>query len=92
MEHNLKDVLKQFLKTYGLEEKLVGVQLRASWEKLMGKTIASHTVDIHIKQRKLYVSFDSAALRTELSYAKEKVKKMLNEELGEELIDEVILR
>ena len=92
MEHNLKDVLKQFLKTYRLEEKLVGVQVRASWEKLMGTTIAKHTVDIYIKQRKLYVSFDSAALRTELSYAKEKVKKMLNEELGEELIDEVVLR
>ena len=92
MEHNIKDVLKQFLKTYRLEEKLVGVKVRTSWEKLMGHTIAAHTVDIAIKQRKLYISFDSPALRTELSYAKDKVRKMLNEELGEDMIDEVILR
>ncbi|MEO1434926.1 MAG: hypothetical protein AAFV80_05275 [Bacteroidota bacterium] len=35
---------------------------------------------------------ESAALRQELSYGRDKIKKVLNEELGEEYIKEVIIR
>ncbi|MDX1784359.1 MAG: DciA family protein, partial [Aequorivita vladivostokensis] len=40
----------------------------------------------------LYVQLSSSVLREELSYGKEKIVKLLNEELGKELIKKVVLR
>ena len=91
MDQPLKNTIKDILKSYELEDKLLAVRLKACWEKLMGQSIMSHTKEIYIKNRKLFLKFDSAALRKELSYSKEKVVKMVNEELGDNIIDEIIL-
>lgn len=92
MEQSLKEVIKDLLQTYRLDEKLNKVRLIKVWEKLMGKTIAKHTIELYIAKKKLYIKFDSAALRNELSYAKEKVMKMINEEMGEEIIEDIVFR
>jgi hypothetical protein len=92
MEKPIKDTIKEILKSYQLEEKLMAVRIKDSWEKLMGKSIMGHTTEIYIKGKKLYLKFDSAALKEELSYSREKVVKMVNEELDDDVIDEIILR
>jgi len=40
----------------------------------------------------LYVQLSSSVLREELSYGREKIIRLLNEELGKNLIDKVVLR
>jgi hypothetical protein len=45
-----------------------------------------------LKGTTLYVSLTSAVLREELSYGKQKIIKMINEELHKEVIKDVILR
>ena len=92
MEQSLKEVIKDLLQTYRLDEKLNKMHLGKVWEKLMGKTIAKHTRELYINKKKLYIKFDSAALRNELSYAKEKVIKMINEEMGEEVVEDIVFR
>jgi len=91
MEHSLKDTIKEFLKTYKLEEKINQVHVQEIWERLMGKTISDHTTKIYIVKKTLHLKFDSAALRQEMSYAKEKVIDMINKEMGEKVIEEIIL-
>jgi predicted nucleic acid-binding Zn ribbon protein len=54
--------------------------------------IAKHTKSLRIVKRVLYVEVDSAALRNELTYLREKIKKKLNKKAGDNLIDEVIIR
>ena len=68
------------------------VQLRNSWEKLMGKTIADHTTKIYIKDKKLHLRFDSPALKQELTYAKEKVIDSINKEFESEVVTEIVIR
>jgi predicted nucleic acid-binding Zn ribbon protein len=58
----------------------------------MGAMIAKHTKDLYIKHQQLFVTLDSAALRNELSLAKTKIVKMLNDEVGSQVIVEVILK
>lgn len=58
----------------------------------MGAMIAKHTTDIYIKHKQLFVTLDSAALRNELVLAKSKIVKMLNDAVGTEVINEVVLR
>ena len=91
-EQSIGEVIKDFLKTNHLEEKFDEASLEASWEKIMGKTIAKHTTEIKLYKRKLYISLNSAVLRNELNYAREKIIKNLNEEFGKNIVNEVIIK
>ena len=58
---------------------------------LLGGLLA-YTTDLNIRGKKLYVSINSSSLKQELSMGREKIKKIINEELGEEYIEDVIIR
>ena len=58
----------------------------------MGPAIQKYTTAIKLQGTTLYVQLSSSVLREELSYGKEKIVKMLNEELGKELIEKLVLR
>ena len=90
-QSTIKDVLNAVLKQYGLTEKYKTHQMPAIWEKVMGQFIASKTNDVKMVKNKLYVKFDSAALRMELQFDREKIKDMINKEVGENFVQEVIL-
>ena len=91
-EHTLKEAIDQLLKAYKLDGKLAERKLIASWPQVMGNMIAKHTTDLYIKHKQLFVTLDSAALRNELSLAKSKIVKLLNDEVGSDVITEVILK
>ncbi len=80
------------LEQYRLKGKLNQSRIRNQWERMMGPSIAGYTRDIKLYRGKLFITIESAALRQELSYGKEKIKRNLNEELGEEAIKEVVIR
>ncbi|MCB0586663.1 MAG: DUF721 domain-containing protein [Phaeodactylibacter sp.] len=91
-EVTLKEALKAMIDHYRLRGKLNQNRIKSLWLQLMGPSIAAYTKEIRLYRKKLFLSIDSAPLRQELSYGREKIKKMLNEELGEEYIEEVIIR
>ncbi|MBA3899011.1 MAG: DUF721 domain-containing protein [Bacteroidetes bacterium] len=90
-QKTLGDAIEEYLKAFRLDGKLAETRAISSWEKLMGPAISKHTKSIYIKNKTLYISFDSAVLRKELSFAKDKIKSMLNKEAGIEVITEVFL-
>jgi hypothetical protein len=87
----IKEVLDNYLKAFKLNDKMNEVKLHECWENLMGISITKHTLKIEIKKKKLYVFLDSSVLRSELSYAKQKIVETINNEFGQKLIEEVIL-
>lgn len=91
-EMTLKEALKAMIEQYRIKGKLHQSRIRNQWEQMMGPTIAGYTKDIKLYKGKLYITIESAALRQELSYGKDKIKKLLNEELGEKAVEEVIIR
>jgi predicted nucleic acid-binding Zn ribbon protein len=62
-----------------------------SWSKVVGPFIASHTIDLSIKNHVLFVCVDSDALRNELSYSKSLLLKNLNEIVGRDILSEIVL-
>ena len=56
----------QFIK--GLNE----VKVKLAWEKTVGKHVMQYTTDIKLRGKTLYVHLNSAPLREELNYGKEK--------------------
>ncbi len=67
------------------------IEISSQWSTLMGPMIANHTKDIFLKEGVLFVRFDSAPLKQEMSMMKTKVIKHLNEQMGEEIIKDIKL-
>lgn len=91
-EQSLKEVLLELLQQYRLKQGVTEWRIREVWERTMGPVINRHTKEIRLSRRRLYVRVDSSPLRSELSYGREKIRKLLNEDLGESYLEEVIIR
>ncbi|MCC6581908.1 MAG: DUF721 domain-containing protein [Phycisphaeraceae bacterium] len=91
-EQPIKQVLRQMMEQYHLNEKVNEVKLVNNWEKLMGKTIAKYTQEIYVNKKKLFIRVQSAPLKQELSYSRERIIELVNEEIGEGYINEVVIR
>ena len=89
---HLSEALKEFIKENKLEKGMNKVNAREAWKNLMGNGINNYTTHVELKNDTLYVSLSSSVLREELSYGKTKIIKMLNDDLGKELIQKIILR
>ncbi|QYJ68340.1 DUF721 domain-containing protein [Flavobacterium litorale] len=86
------DVLKEFIQENRLQQGIDKIDVRDAWKNLMGNGVNNYTSEIMLKNNTLYVALTSSVLREELSYGKDKIIKMINEELGREVVREVILR
>lgn len=86
----LKEAIDQMFSKYKLETKYNESYLTAHWEQLMGKSIASRTTQVYVKNRTLFLQIESAPLRNELARAKHKIIELINREVAENLIEEVV--
>jgi predicted nucleic acid-binding Zn ribbon protein len=86
----LKDAINELLDAYKLKGKLNQNNIIGSWEKLMGAPIAKRTTKIYFQEKKLFVKLNSAPLKQELNLSKSKIIKMLNEDSGEIIVEEII--
>lgn len=92
MEVSIGEALKEFLKKSRLKNGVQAMQIEEAWEKIMGKTIANYTDKIEIINSTLFISTSVAPLKNELIYQREKIIERVNEELGERVIKEVVVR
>jgi predicted nucleic acid-binding Zn ribbon protein len=91
-EVSLGDALKQFLNKSRLKSGVQAIQIEEAWEKIMGKSIAKYTDSIQIINNTLFITSAVAALKSELIYQREKIIQRVNEELGEKVIKEVVIK
>jgi hypothetical protein len=91
-ENSIADVLKQFIVQNKLESGIDVVNVREAWQNVMGNGVNNYTTEIQLKGKTLYVALSSAVLRDELSYGKDKIIKMINEEVQKELVTHLVLR
>ena len=89
---NIQDALKEFVETNRLEKGLNKVNVADAWVHLMGNGVNNYTTSIKLDGDILYIQLSSSVLREELSYGKQKIIDMLNEELGKTIIKKLILR
>ena len=88
-EQPIGEVIKELLKNYDITSKFNEAHVITSWDKLMGPSVTKYTVKIEVERRILFVKLSNAALKQELTYARQKIKKMLNDEVGEEVLLDV---
>lgn len=86
----LADLIKEFYELHKGPDYLDEVKALDAWKQVVGPFIASHTIDLSIKNHVLLVRVDSDVLRNELCYSKSLLLKNLNERVGKEVITEIV--
>jgi hypothetical protein len=89
--HSIQELMKDVIKENKLTKGMHQLSVTEAWAKLMGQGVVSYTNKIELQRTTLIVGLKSSVLREELSYGKEKIIKMMNEELGETLISKLLL-
>jgi len=88
----LGEALREFIRENKLQKGMDKVNAREAWTNLMGNGVNNYTTDVELRNGVLFVSLSSSVLREELSHGKSKIIHLLNEELGRDLIRELVLR
>jgi len=88
----LGKVLSEIVESKALFRGITNDKINGLWNQLLGDNISQFTDKVELRNETLYVSLSSAPLREELSYGKEKIMWMLNEEMGKETIKKIVLR
>ncbi|MGV8994258.1 MAG: DUF721 domain-containing protein [Flavobacterium sp.] len=91
-ENTVGEILKGILQDNRLQTGVDEVVVRDAWRSLMGNGVNTYTRNIVLKNGILYVELTSAVLRAELSFGKDKIVKMINDELRRDVVQEVVLR
>lgn len=89
---SLKEALNEFISTNRLQGGIDKVDVKEAWVKLMGNGVNNYTTAVELRNETLYVSLSSSVLREELSHGRSKIITMLNEELGKDLVKQLVLR
>ncbi|HET6567026.1 MAG TPA: DUF721 domain-containing protein [Rhodothermales bacterium] len=88
----LTDLLGAVIKDLGIQRKLDEVRTIEMWATLAGPQINGVTQSAWVRGDKLYVKITSAAWRQELHLSRGAWRERLNEQLGDELVREIVFR
>jgi predicted nucleic acid-binding Zn ribbon protein len=88
----IHEVISECLRELNIDRKLKEVHLVTQWEEVMGKTVAVRTSQIYIRNRILFIHVTSSVLKNELMMMRQVIVDKLNENAGEKLIDQMVIR
>ncbi len=88
----ISDILKEIITKNKLQFGMDEIDVKEAWKNLMGNGVNSYTKNVAFKNGKLYVELTSSVLREELSLGKSKILKIINDDLGREVVLDLIFR
>jgi hypothetical protein len=88
----LGDALKQFVQGSKIKNGIRAAQIEEVWGEIMGITIAKYTDKIYIFDKKLFIETSVGPLKNELGFQKVQIIERVNEKMGENMINEVIIK
>lgn len=91
-EQSIQDVLKNFISHNKLQGGIDKVEVKEVWFNLMGNGVANYTEEVELRKDTLYVKLSSAVLREELMFGRDKIIKMINQEIGKEVVKTLVFR
>lgn len=86
------DAIKQLFHSYHLDDKVAEVRIRDMWGTIMGAAVKRYTGEIRFNKGVLIIYLQSSPLKQDLQFSKDMIIKRINEELGENLVREVVIR
>ena len=88
----IDELVEQVLRNMGLEHKFKEYEVSQIWPEVVGQMIASRTKSLNIVDGILFVTFNSAVVKNEISMVKEGLVRALNERVGKCVIRDIVIR
>ena len=85
-------VLGRVLQNLGLSREMTGWRAVEAWPRLVGPRVAARSRAVAFRDGTLQVEVDGSAWMQELAYLKRDLVQRINQELGGELVRDVLLR
>ena len=86
------DMIRRFFRQNGLESPLNEYRLVHAWNDVVGPVISRYTTNLYIKNQILYVHLSSSVLREELMMGRDMLVRNLNQQVGAQVIVNIIFR
>ena len=91
-QQSIGEVIRKLLKNQKLEGRLKELDVLKLSEELLGKNLMKYINDLSVKNGTLIIKVKSAVVRNELSYQKSEIIKKINEQVGNKILQEIILK
>lgn len=91
-ESSIKDIIEGFIAERKLTPKLLESKVVTGWKDIVGEMIFNHTEKMYVKEGILYVYINAAPLKQELNFQKTKIAELVNTYLGQNFIEQVVIR
>lgn len=91
-QYSIGDALRLFMEKSKWKPKMMEIRMRQEWADIMGKTIAKYTRDVSLKDKKLTIYTDVAALKQELLFGKEQLINKINAHFQETAVTDIIVK
>lgn len=88
-QSSLGEAIDRLLKAYRLEGKMKKYDVYEAWRELLGEAVSKRTEKLVLQGKTLIVFMSSSVMRDELSQAETHIITMLNEKLGEQLVEKI---
>lgn len=88
----LADVVRRYLRMSGLETPLNEYRLVDAWKDVVGPAITRYTTNLYIRNQVLYVHLSSSVVRQELMMARGMLIRNLNNQVGSQVIVDIVFR
>lgn len=91
-EQSLGEAIRAFIKKHELSGKLAEAEVVAAWSKVLGPAIDRRTVKIRLeKDGTVFAELNSSTLRQELMMQRTKLADALNQSIGREIVENIVL-
>jgi predicted nucleic acid-binding Zn ribbon protein len=87
----LQNVMNGMIQNLGIENQLLAAKAINYWPIVVGPRIAANAQADYVSEGKLFVRTTSDAWRNELTFFKQNLTKKLNEQIGKQVIFDIIL-
>jgi predicted nucleic acid-binding Zn ribbon protein len=85
------EAIRSLLNSYHLNARFDEATILASWKDLVGAAIAKRTKKVFIRNKVLYVEFNTPAMKNDFLLHKAKILSLFQERFGEKVIADIII-
>jgi predicted nucleic acid-binding Zn ribbon protein len=87
---HISQAIQELLKTQHLKPKFDEANVVASWERIVGKSIAKRTKRLYVRNTVLFVELQSPSMKQDLGYHKSHMLDLFKKEFGDGVVTQII--
>lgn len=88
---SIAEAIRGLLNSYHLDSKFDEATLVASWQDMVGTPIASRTKKVFIRNKVLFVEFNTPGMKNDFLLHKSKILDLFQARFGKQVVQDIII-